>query len=95
MRNAEYWRERFKALEDRQYRKTEEYIKDVERQFRTAQNNIQADIEKWYYRLAENNDISYYAAKKLLSKNELEEFHWTVEQYIKYGEENAINQKWM
>lgn len=95
MKNAEYWEERFKALENRQYRKTEEYIKDVERQFRTAQNNIQADIEKWYYRLAENNDISYYAAKKLLSKDELEEFHWTVGQYIKYGEENAINQKWM
>ncbi|MGO0806412.1 minor capsid protein, partial [Clostridioides difficile] len=26
---------------------------------------------------------------------ELEEFKWSVEEYIKYGKENAINQKWM
>ena len=95
MKNAEYWGERFKALEDKQYRRTEGYIKDIECQFKMAKNSIAADIEKWYYRLAENNDISFYEAKKLLSKDELEEFHWTVEEYIKYGKENAINQKWI
>lgn len=95
MKNAEYWKKRFAQLEDEQYKKCEDYIEDIERQFRMAQNSIQADIEKWYYRLAENNDITYSAAKKMLSKNELEEFKWSVEQYIKYGEENAINQKWM
>ena len=43
----------------------------------------------------DNNDISYAAAKRLLKKNELEEFHWSVEQYIKAGKENAVNQRWM
>lgn len=95
MKNADYWRMRFSELENEQYRKSETFIKDLERQFQVASNSIQAEIEKWFYRLAENNDISYSAAKKLLKANELEEFHWNVETYIKYGKQNAVNPKWM
>ncbi len=43
----------------------------------------------------ENYGISYAAAKKLLKDGMLEEFHWDVETYIKYGSENGINQKWI
>lgn len=95
MKSASYWKERMKALEDEQYVKTTEYYNDLQKQFRMAQNNLQIDIEYWYRRLAENNDISLIAAKKLLNKDELEEFHWTVEEYIKRGEENAVNPRWM
>lgn len=83
------------ALEDMAYAESEQYYKDIQEQFRRATNAIQEDIELWYYRIEDNNNISYAAAKKLLKKNELEEFHWTVEQYIKAGEENAIDQRWM
>lgn len=83
------------ALEDDQYRKGAGYYKDVQEQFRRASNSIQLDIERWYMRLAENNDISYAAAKRLLKKGELEEFKWDVQQYIKAGEENAIDRRWM
>lgn len=95
MKSASYWKERMKTLEDEQYVKTTEYYNDLQKQFRMAQNNLQIDIEYWYRRLAENNDISLIAAKKLLNKDELEEFHWTVEEYIKRGEENAVNPRWM
>lgn len=95
MQSAEYWQKRFAAMEDAQYSKSTDYIKDMERQFQRTQISIQADIEKWYYRLAENNEITYTAAKKLLSGKELKEFKWSVEDYIKYGKENGINQKWM
>ena len=94
-RNKEYWVKRMEALEDMAYMESEEYYKDIQEQFRRATNEIQQDIELWYYRIEDNNNISYAAAKKLLKKNELEEFHWTVEQYIKAGEENAIDQRWM
>lgn len=83
------------ALEEDQYRKGAGYYKDVQEQFRRASNSIQMDIERWYMRLAENNDISYAAAKRLLKKGELEEFKWDVQQYIKAGEENAIDRRWM
>lgn len=94
-KSANYWKKRMKALEDEQYAKTTKYYNDLQKQFRMAQNNLQIDIEYWYRRLAENNDISLAAAKKLLDKDELEEFHWTVEEYIKRGEENAVNPRWI
>lgn len=94
-RNPDYWKMRFEALEDDQYRKSAAYYKDVQKQFREASNSIQMDIERWYRRLADNNGVSYAGAKKLLKKNELDEFHWSVEQYIKAGEENAVDRRWM
>lgn len=93
--NKDYWRKRMAALEDDQYHHSMDYYKDVQEQFRRASNNMQMDIERWYQRLADNNDISYAAAKRLLKKNELDEFHWSVEQYIKAGNENAIDKRWM
>lgn len=93
--NKDYWAKRMAALEDEQYQRSAAYYKDVQKQFRLASNDMQMDIERWYQRLADNNDISYAGAKKLLKKGELEEFHWTVEQYIKAGEENAIDRCWM
>lgn len=92
--NSDYWKKRFEALEDLQYKSSERYCRDLQKQFRMAQNDIQADIEKWYRRLAEHNDISYAATQKLLSKNELEEFHWSVQEYIKYGKKNGLNKQW-
>lgn len=94
-KNPDYWKGRMAALEDDRYRKGAEYYRDVQEQFRRASNSIQMDIERWYMRLAENNKISYAAAKRLLKKGELEEFKWDVRQYIKAGEENAIDRRWM
>lgn len=94
-RNNGYWSTRMAALENDRYQSSAAYYKDVQEQFRRASNSMQMDIERWYVRLAENNDISYAAAKRLLKKGELEEFKWDVQQYIKAGEENAIDRRWM
>lgn len=94
-KNTDYWGKRMASLEDDQYQRSAAYYKDVQRQYIRATNSIQMDIGRWYQRLADNNDISYVGAKKLLKKNELEEFKWTVEDYIKAGEENAVDQRWM
>lgn len=95
VKNSDYWKSRMQALENTQYEKSLEYYEDLKEQFRQALNGMQMDIELWYRRLAENNDISYAAAKRLLKSKELEEFKWTVEQYIQAGEENAVDQRWM
>lgn len=94
-RNSGYWQGRMEALENSQYQRSAAYYQDVQKQFRAAANDIQTDLERWYQRLADNNDISYAGAKCLLKKNELEEFHWSVKQYIKAGEENAVDKRWM
>lgn len=95
MKNSEYWKKRFTDLEKEGYQQGETYYKDLQEQFRITTNNIQMDIHYWYQRLADNNGISYAAAKRLLKKGELNEFQWTVNQYIKAGKENAIDRKWM
>ena len=40
-------------------------------------------------KFAQNNEMSMSKAKKLLKSEELEEFKWTVEEYIKHGENNV------
>lgn len=83
------------ALEDDQYSRSTAYYRDLEKQFDEASKLLQMDIERWYNRLADNNAVSYAKAKKMLKASELAEFKWTVQQYIKAGKENAVDQRWL
>ena len=94
MKASDYWRGRFEQLEESLLKQGISTYDDIERQYRVAMQEIEKDISVWYKRLAVNNDISYAEAQKMLNKNELKEFHWTVEEYIKKGKENSINQQW-
>lgn len=94
MKNAEYWRKEAEEIEKALHKKSEEYYKKAEKQFRIAEKKIADDIEKWYARLADNNDISLAEARKFLTADELEEFKWTVEEYIKHGKENGVSKDW-
>lgn len=95
MENAEYWAERFTALDDKLYKKSEEYARTLQRQFDRARRTITRDLGYWYGRLAENNGISYAEAKKLLKDDELDDFHMTVEEYIKHGREDGLDPAWI
>ena len=95
MRNAEYWTRRFLDLKKQTENQTFEYMETVEKQFRKASQRIQADILTWYQRFADNNQITLTEAKKLLNSRELEELRWTVEDYIKAGQENELSGQWM
>lgn len=67
----------------------------IEPSFDEAQRKIQKEIESWYGRYAINNGITMQEAKRQLTTKELKEFRWDVNEYIKYGRENAVNQQWM
>ncbi|EGT3851804.1 phage head morphogenesis protein, partial [Clostridioides difficile] len=95
MKHKDYWRKRFEQLEEAQNNKSVKYYLELEKQYKLAMTSIEKDILVWYNRFAQNEGISLLEVKKLLNKRELEEFKWSVEEYIKYGKENAINQKWM
>ena len=95
MKHKDYWRKRFEQLEEAQNNKSVKYYLELEKQYKLAINSIEKDLLAWYNRFAKNEGISLLEAKKLLNTRELEEFKWSVEEYIKYGKENAINQKWM
>ena len=95
MKNSDYWVQRFTQLEEALNRMGEDALDEIERQYRKAQKQIEADIARWYQRLADNNDISLAEARKFLQGADLKEFKWDVWDYIKYGEENGLNGQWM
>lgn len=94
-RSREYWAERFAYLEDVQHKKSKAHKYKVERQYMRAMRDIEKQISNWYMRFAVNNNISYDEAKLLLNSKELKELQWDVKEYIKYGKENKVNQKWI
>jgi SPP1 gp7 family putative phage head morphogenesis protein len=73
----------------------EAYIRRQREEYERALARIREKTERWYARLAKNNDISIAAARQLLERNELKEFRWTVEEYIQRGRENAVDQRWV
>nr|DAQ34129.1 MAG TPA: minor capsid protein [Caudoviricetes sp.] len=95
MRNADYWRGRFSILEDSAHREAQRTIQDMEELYLDAQRLVQKEIESWYARFAVNNQISLTDARKWLTAGQLEEFHWSVEQYIKIGEQAGLDAAWL
>lgn len=89
-----YWNDRFLAVNDKAVMTGMQFYKNAERMFKEAESKIQADMAIWYNRLAVNNKVSYQDAIKLLRKDELKEFHWKVEEYIKHGQESNMSQEW-
>lgn len=95
MTNADYWKQRFTQLEAAQNRKGAGAYLEIEKQYKAAQNELEAQIARWYQRFADSNGISLAQAKQWLKGQDLAEFKWDVKEYVKYGKENAINGAWM
>ena len=95
MKNNEYWQKRFIALEDAQNQYSQKTFRNIEKEFDKAQRQIQAQIDVWYQRFADNNGVSMQEARRLLNADELKELKWDVQEYIKYGKENAFSQEWL
>lgn len=94
MNNADYWIRRFKIMEDSLKDRSYEYVQNLDEQFNAAISEIDTKMRAWYQRFAQNNEIRYVDAQKLLKSDELKEFKWTVDQYIKAGKESAVNGAW-
>ncbi|BBI32033.1 minor capsid protein [Cohnella abietis] len=96
MKSNAYWGKRLDALNEAQLNKAEQYVETMNEQYGKAMSKIERDMNDWYRRFANNNGIIDMAeARKLLTSGELKEFKWTVQDYIKAGRENAIDQRWM
>ncbi len=95
MKHKDYWRRRFEQLEEVQLKKGLDYYADLEREYKRAMTSLEKDIATWYRRFAANNQVSYAEAKRLLNSRELAELRWNVQEYVKYGQENAVNGQWL
>ena len=94
-RDAKYWAERFKLIEQAEHNQGAAAAVEIEKQYREAQRQIEAKLDAWYRRFAQNNQVSMTEARKMLTGRDLKEFKWDVHEYIRYGEENAINGQWV
>lgn len=89
MKSRDYWRKRSAEIEQQQHDRTEEYIERLKKEFERAIQSIQRDIEAFYERYAENNEISMAETRKFLSKSELKNFRITLEEFIEKAKDNA------
>ena len=95
MKNSAYWQERFKLLEQSQNQRGMKCYADIEKQYRQAQKQLEGQIAAWYQRFASNNGVTIQEARKMLNAKELAELKWNIQDYIRYGKENAINGTWV
>lgn len=96
MKNKKYWRKRFEQLQEKLLKPSDDYVEDLNVIYSKALNNIHNALNNWYLRFMDNNGIvDYHQAKQTLNKKGLKELRWTLDDYIKYGQENAVNEKWI
>jgi len=95
MKNSPYWKQRFEQLEAASNKDAIATFNVVQEQYIAAEKEIEKQISTWYKRFAKNNQITMAEARKLLTTGELAEFKWDVKEFIKYGEQNALNPQWM
>lgn len=92
--SKKYWQDRFIEEEERLNKIAGDEFRRQQLEYERAIARMNKDIEVWYNRIAKNNDVSLAEAKKMLNDKELKEFKWTLDEYIKYGEENGIDKNW-
>ncbi len=95
MKNSEYWKLRFEQLEQAQNGQGAAAFSEIEKQYKEAQKQIEGQIARWYQRFADNNGITLAQARQYLKGAALKEFQWDVQDYIKYGQDNALMGGWM
>ena len=93
--NVDYWKERFLQLESSSHRDAAEIADTIDAAYREATRDLDGEISRWFSRFADNNGlVSMGDARKLLNSDELKEFKWTVQDYIKAGKENGVSADW-
>ena len=92
--SKKYWQDRFIEEEERLNKIAGDEFRRQQLEYERAISRMNKDIEVWYNRIAKNNDVSLAEAKKMLNDKEIKEFKWTLDEYIKHGEENGIKKDW-
>ena len=91
MKSAAYWKKRFEMLEKASHAMGQETLRELQPAFDAAERELRKEITMWFTRFAQNNNVSYTEAKRMLDKKSLKELKWDVQQYIKAGEKNGIS----
>lgn len=85
--NDEYWKNRAEQLEKELHKQAQQTFSDVSAIFDRTIKDIDKALGRWYARLTLNNELepSLAEAKRFLDNEEIQEFKWTVQDYIEHG----------
>ncbi|QUH21428.1 minor capsid protein [Alkaliphilus sp. B6464] len=89
MKNKEYWEKRSEQIASKQFKKTDEYVTSMIKEYEKAKLSIQQDIEIFYQRFAIENKVDMSEAKKLLGGRESSEFKMTLEEFTSKAKNNT------
>lgn len=87
--NADYWKIRALELEEAQHQAAADFNTLWDAEYQKAAERLQKDFEYWYNRVAESDGISMAEARKLLSADELAEFHWSLAEFTAKAQANG------
>lgn len=95
MNQRDYWEQRMLRLESQTYRKGQGHARDVSHAFAIAGYRIKGEIEKWIYRITQDDIVSFAEMQRRLRERELENYRWAVAEYIDYAKENGLSRQWL
>jgi SPP1 gp7 family putative phage head morphogenesis protein len=96
LNNEEYWAGRQEYLTERMLNRGEAfYKKTIAREYQKAIAGITAEVERFFARFAENNEISLADAKRILTTAERQQFALKLDDYIQKGRTLNVSEKWL
>ena len=90
-----YWEKRFERLKRQQMGKAETVTAAMRREYTKALTALRKEVLDWYYRYAEENEITLADARKELDTRELKAFQLTLKEYIKLAKKKDLPQKYI
>ncbi len=90
-----YWEKRFERLKRQQMGKAETVTAAMRREYTKALTALRKEVLDWYYRYAEENEITLADARKELDARELKAFQLTLKEYIKLAKKKDLPQKYI
>lgn len=90
-----YWEKRFERLKQQQMGKAETVTAVMRREYVKALTALRKEVLDWYYRYAEENEMSLADAKRELDARELKAFRLTLKEYIKLAKKKDLPQKYI
>lgn len=83
MTSQEYWRQREAAQRKKNLTSEAEYQKEIRRIYTEMLDNIQQEIDSFYAKYAEKEDITLAQAKRRVSRLDIEEYQRKAAKYVK------------
>ena len=87
--NEEYWQKREAYKLKKGVKDLKKIEKELVKAYKEAMDNIGKEISNLFYKYADNNNLSYKDAQKLLNSNEYKEFKHDLKTYMKLIEETG------